>query len=47
VTTAKKFPPLKEKRSGNFVSYNPNMGMENNHRSIYHILSMGVIISIS
>jgi hypothetical protein len=42
MTTAKKFPPLKEKRSGNSVSYNPNMGIENNH-----ILSMGVIISIS
>jgi hypothetical protein len=47
VTTAKNFPPLKEKRLGDSVSYNPNLGVENNPHSIYHISSMGVIISIS
>jgi hypothetical protein len=35
MTTAKKFPPLKEKRSGNSVSYNPNMGIDN-HCSTSH-----------
>jgi hypothetical protein len=47
MTTAKNFPPLKEKRLGDSVSYNPNLGVENNLHSIYHISSMGVIISIS